>query len=373
MRSTIIIAGAGLSSPAGVKGRRPQYNFNRSRTKWGEIMDLDYHYGTVYVLSRWARFCAANANIIATSSQLVDDNIDDNPFSDAEEERNIAQGIKVRYSCQNVWGNVTGKGNCEVWIPFHFLPGLEGERQADKLICKKNSVLANKLRDRLLATTLDNGSFGFRLGVGLHVYADTWAHQEFAGLNNMVNVVKNLIFGKQGSTVDKMIDMVMDSALAKKINSSLGPLGHMAAVHCPDMPFLWWKSGERFTDGRKNWDEFLEASEAIYRILQQVSQEPVTGLTSEQQNMLVTCFKGIQSDDINVRYNEWLKRIHDNYFNFADFSDEDAQISYDKSTIIGDIDFRRAFYEEVNSHFDWVRHELKDNYGIDVLQAEPIY
>lgn len=335
-------------------------------------MDLDFHYGTVYVLARWARFCPANANIIATSSQLVDDNIDDNPFSDAEEERNIAQGIKVRYSCQNVWGNVTGKGNCEVWIPFHFLPGLTGETQADRLICKKHSVLANKLRERLLAATLDNSAFGFRLGVGLHVYADTWAHQEFAGINNMVNTVKNLIFGRQGSTVDKMIDMIMDTALAKKINSSLGPLGHMAAVHCPDMPFLWWKSGERFTDGRKNWDEFLEASDDMFALLQQVSQEPVTGLSGTQRDMLVACFKGIQSDNITERYNEWIKRIHDNYFDFADFGDEDAAVGYDTGTIMGDMDFRRAFFDEINDHFDWVRSELLAN-GIDVLKAEPIY
>ena len=48
-------------------------------------MDIDYHYGTMYVLSRWAEFGPSNSNIIATSAQFVDDNMDDNSFSDKAE------------------------------------------------------------------------------------------------------------------------------------------------------------------------------------------------------------------------------------------------------------------------------------------------
>lgn len=65
-------------------------------------MDLDFHFSTVYVLSHWTDFGSNNSRIIATSSQLVDDNFDSTPFSDEEEEKNIAKGIQVRYSCQNV-------------------------------------------------------------------------------------------------------------------------------------------------------------------------------------------------------------------------------------------------------------------------------
>ena len=121
-------------------------------------MDLDYHFGTVYVLSRWADFGSFNARTIAAASQLVDDNFDSTPFSDAEEEKNIARGIQVRYSCQNVWGNISGKGNEDIWIPFHFLPGLQGETEAEKLVCKKHSVMAKRLKYRLYDTTLDNSN-----------------------------------------------------------------------------------------------------------------------------------------------------------------------------------------------------------------------
>ncbi|HCB92542.1 MAG TPA: hypothetical protein DEP57_01815 [Selenomonas sp.] len=336
-------------------------------------MDIDFHYGTIYVLSRWAKFCSANSNIIATSSQLVDDNYDTNPFSDAEEEKNIAQGVHVRYSSQNIWGNVTGKGNREIWIPFHFLPGLQGDTDADKLICKKNSELSNKLADRLLETTLDNSDFAFRLGIGLHVFADTWAHQEFAGINNTINKVQDLIFTSQGSLIEKVIgDLVGASGMLSKVLDELMPLGHAAAVHCPDMPYIWWKSGERFTDGRKNWDEFLEAAEECFRILQSVSCEPVTGLSEEQKKLLMRSFKGIQSEDINERYQEWMRRIHENYFCIEDFDDTDQTVEYSVSTIFDDLNFRRQFYDEINSHFDWVRDQLEEE-DIFVLKSTPVY
>ncbi len=340
-------------------------------------MDIDFHYGTIYVLSRWAKFCSANSNIIATSSQFVDDNLDNNPFSDEEEKENLAQGVNIRYSSQNIWGNVTGKGNPEAWVPFHFLPGLEGDTRDSKLICKKNSRLSKQLAERLLETTLDNSNFGFRLGIGLHVFADTWAHQEFVGINTTLNKVQDLIFATQGSFIEKMLDdIVGTSSFLKKVTSQLReqltPLGHVAAMHCPDMPYLWWKSFGRFKDGRKNWDEFMEASEEIFRLLQSVSCEPVTGLSDEQKILLMNCFKGIQSSDIDLRYQEWISRIHANYFKFDDFNEEDAAVEYNTGIILDDIDFRRQFYDEVNDHFHWVREKLEGN-DIFVLKAQPIY
>lgn len=337
-------------------------------------MDIDYHYDTIYVLARWAKFGPESAQLIAESSQLVDDNFDTTPFSDDEEKKNLEQGIVVRYSCQNIWGNVTGNGNAEIWIPFHFLPGLIGEEDADKLICKKHSELSEKLRDRLLETSLDDGNFAFRLGIGLHVFADTWAHQEFAGINNTLNKVQDLIFSSSGSLVKKVLSDLADSSILSisKTLDKVMPLGHAAAVHCPDIPYLWWKSEERFLDGRKNWDEFMEASEEIFRILQAVSCEPVTGLSDEQKNLLYRCFKGIQYDDCEERHKVWLKRIHENYFKFDDFCEEDEQQEYSTSFIFDDLDFRAQFYEEINSHFDWVLDEL-ENHDIFVLKSEPTY
>ena len=383
-------------------------------------MDLDYHYGAMYVLSRWGKFGSANAQIIATSCQLVDDNFDENPLSDASEDEELARGITVRYSSQNVVGNVTGKGNKEIWMPFHFLPGLEGETDEEKLTCRKNSVLAQKLADRILETTLDNSDFGFRIGIGLHAYADTWAYQGFSGLKDSINTGQRQLLMKEGARMGKAVGDFVEgnetlkniastvSAQASNLSKAIGDfvqgnetLGNLAdtvnaqkdklgkavgemvegnetlskvagtvgeAAAGFDAKRLWWRS----KDGTKNWEEFLEASDKTYRIIQSASCQPVTGLTDRQKELLLDCFESIQSEDAEERYNEWLKRIHENFFEIEDFDDNDASAEYRPGTILGDENFRGQFYKELNDHFDWVRKELIEA-GLDVLESEPVY
>ncbi len=383
-------------------------------------MDLDYHYGLMYVLSRWAKFGSPNANIIATSARLVDDNFDQNPLSDASEEEDLAKGINVRYTSQNVFGNVTGKGNKEIWMPFHFLPSLEGDSKEEKLTCRKNSPLAQKLADRLLETTLDNSDFGFRLGIGLHAYLDTWAYQGFCGLKDSVNTGQRRLLTQQGAKAGKAVtDFVEGNETLKNIagtvseqaaslgkaignfvqgnetlnnladtvnaqkdklgkavgefvegNETLNKVADTAAANLSEMKNMLGR--DDCFKGGQNEEDFMEAVEKTYRIIQAVSCEPVTGLTERQQELIRECFKGIQAEDGEERYQEWLKRIHDNFFEIEDFDDGDANAAYSFGTIMGDANFREQFYKEVNDHFDWVRNELVAA-GLDVLESKPVY
>ena len=97
-----------------------------------------------------------------------------------------------------------------------------------------------------------------------------------------------------------------------------------------------------------------------------------TGLSEEQKKKIMKSFKGSQSDNIEERYQEWLRRIHENYFEIEDFDDNDATAEYSIPYIFEDMDFRRQFYDEINSHFDWVRDELEEH-DIFVLKSTPIY
>ena len=67
-----------------------------------------------------------------------------------------------------LWENIAEKGNEQVWIPFHFLPALEGESETQQLICKKNSCLAQQLSSKLANVSIDDADFCFKLGIGLH-------------------------------------------------------------------------------------------------------------------------------------------------------------------------------------------------------------
>ncbi len=72
-----------------------------------------------------------------------------------------------------------------------------------------------------------------RLGITMHVYADTWAHQGFAGINNKVNEANNIyINGKK--------DMKITNRLKNFFISSALPLGHGAVLSHPDQPYLKW-------------------------------------------------------------------------------------------------------------------------------------
>jgi hypothetical protein len=76
----------------------------------------------------------------------------------------------------------------QVWVPFHFLPGAEGATQSQRLVCRKNSRLAQDMvahhlewADRTFAVEL--------FGIAAHVYADTFAHYGFSGISSRLNRV----------------------------------------------------------------------------------------------------------------------------------------------------------------------------------------
>ncbi|MER2139615.1 MAG: hypothetical protein ABS965_05790, partial [Succiniclasticum sp.] len=78
------------------------------------------------------------------------------------------------------------------------------------------------------------------------------------------------------------------------------------------------------------------------------------------------CFKGFQSENIDRRYGLWIDRIRENFFEFADFNEDDRNVEYSIGLILDDLNWRKQFYDEVNDHFFWVKQQLETN-GIDRL------
>jgi hypothetical protein len=127
--------------------------------------------------------------------------------------------------------------------PFHFLPGngglLAGEKPTgtfiEKLICKPDSYTARDMLRSMMGDKDKTYSL-HRLGITVHVYADTFAHQGFSGVNQKINEVSDLSSGNAESFFESMKNFFM---------SSMFPLGHGASISHPDKPFLTW----RYTDG----------------------------------------------------------------------------------------------------------------------------
>jgi prophage maintenance system killer protein len=283
----------------------------------------------------------------------VDDNV---PTPERRSEGYRASGHKVYQNLADVTENP------EVWIPFHFLPGLEGNTQSEKLICRKNSRLAKKMMQALSDDIYNDSTAFFRLGIALHVYADTWAHQEFSGIAADSNIVNDL------RPVFPNAKYMKKDTLASDIESDVTkvlPLGHATAVHYPDMPYVDWCCTPLYPEGRRNWLEFLEAAQEIYKVLSQKSGAEVAAeMSTEQVVMLREAFREIQYDDFNDRTAEWMVRISNNEFSFVGFDKMDI-VQYDEGLILGDTDFVGQFYQAIEDHFAWVQENLRDE-GIDL-------
>jgi len=303
-------------------------------------MDIDFHFGTIYVLSRWANFDAETAKTLATASQFVDDNLPNNPLTK-----------NYRHSGHEPLENLTDlKNDDKVWIPFHFLPSLDGSGD-ERLICQKNSSLAQQLADFMSSITISDNQNLFRLGISLHVYADTWAHRKFSGFISRSNRVSNpKIISPTQAEWEKIEDAFIHA---------LPPLGHAKAIHWPDRPYADWQCSA-FPDGRKNWEEFLEASHSIYNILAKINNCDNLALSSTQESQLLDAFQNTTDENYKNRNNAWINRITTGFFDFTDTFDSDNPLEYTPGFIIGDTSFLPEFYAALEDHYTWVKEKLVD-------------
>jgi len=153
----------------------------------------------------------------------------------------------------------------DIYIPFHFLP-------PEQYLCQSgysyqtapDSTFAEELirwASRNLMPEKDERSL-IKLGIALHTYADTWAHQNFSGKyshkDNDIESIQ-LFSGSQWET----------SPPLKKLLSHLFPdIGHAEAFDLPDQSHLTWKySSAHGIVERNNTAIYLHAAENIYGIL----------------------------------------------------------------------------------------------------------
>jgi len=224
-------------------------------------MQIDGHHTMTYVAARLAGYGKRQANIIAYSAQYVDDatNAGTIHFKNGAMYSRIASAHKMLD-----YRNSDGLANHEVWIPFHFLPGNggmkagndTGDRFIRKLICFPNSHVA---KDMLRACALDlKKPYALhRIGITMHVYADTFAHQGFAGVNHEVNEVKHL------TSTNPDMDQSFFDKMASYFLSESFPLGHGAALSYPDQPYLKWNytngpGDEVYRDNSKIFKEAVD-------------------------------------------------------------------------------------------------------------------
>jgi hypothetical protein len=353
-------------------------------------MQIDFHHGVTYVVARLAGFPHREATIIAHCAQYVDDATNgglirfDNSFSF----NRISSAHKLLD-----YRNFQELANHRVWIPFHFLPGNGGLPRGkdpggswvDKLICRPNSFVAQDMvRDCIADRHTVYGLY--RLGITMHVYVDTWAHQGFVGINDRVNDASALM-DAAGQPDRKLLDRLASFFIGEAL-----PLGHGAVLSHPDKPFLRWG----YTNGRgeKIWrdnpQDFLTAAEHLCQAMQRYrlgdAAASVPGLPATDRALIAQMLRTITAPQGTERHRQWLAAIAAGQFSFGPAtvtyiakgkgSWKHAALGTEAAVDRGDeiYPYRpsflqsdwKHFHDALQAHRFYVLHQLLPSYGLCV-------
>ena len=234
-------------------------------------MQLDMHYYGTYAMARAAGIDAAHCKVIATAAQFVDDNAGHKNLN-TEDKGHLHVTATAHHSVDG--DNLNNDDQREVWVPYHFLPGNEGDTYEERLICRKDSQIAREMLSHHLSHA--NKVYASHLiGVAAHVYCDTFAHYGFSGISSKVNYIdqdtieldSELPSASKGYLWDKFnrFSLKWQADIAEDL---VRGLGHGAAHTFPDRPYLRWSF--KYEDGREsgmrsNPDTYLEACEKLHK------------------------------------------------------------------------------------------------------------
>ena len=204
-------------------------------------MDIEFHYYVTFIAALKAGFKAQDAYVISYACQHTDDNM---------ETYLIGKGTGDEY-CNYIsqTNNILKpqKDLMRIYPVFHFLPGSIEEIEGCTARRKDGKFhILNTIPDNGNARTVFDAALQtrdpYRIGIAAHVYADTFAHQNFVGYYESVNSMTE--------PLDKIIPNV----------------GHAEAQHRPDLPGLIWEDVRliRKISMIDNKERFLQAAEALF-------------------------------------------------------------------------------------------------------------
>ena len=206
-------------------------------------MDIEFHYYMTYLIAARAGFSPREAHIIAHSAQEIDDNhipISVGAGTDASYQNVISQTMNILHPHHNE----------KVYPVFHFIPGDPDAPSAQRTdgvrnvwVTTPNSPLANAMLD----TALHSRDL-YRIGASSHAYADSWAHQNFIGKDDVCNEMP------EGSFVERMEGRI-----------ALLRIGHALAGHAPDVPGFIWRDDRLTSPVIDNSARFMDAAEHLFR------------------------------------------------------------------------------------------------------------
>ena len=234
-------------------------------------MQKDFHYYATYAAAYIAGYSHEESLAIAYSAQFVD-----------ECTKTYLKGIgapvsaattQLQTELADARTDLIGLQDItRIWASFHFLPRdmnvnpvirvSRSYRRKYRLICGPNG--------KLVADTVNlaKGKSLEAVGIAMHVLADTWAHQYFAGTPSLVinNVNEHFYeivhidgkpqefkikFNHNPASADNLEKMQYTNTLYQNKENSIMNLGHGRAGHFPDYSFARYKYMPAWADYRE--------------------------------------------------------------------------------------------------------------------------
>lgn len=344
-------------------------------------MEISSHY---YALLALCRTCGIKKDIaykIAYASQFVDDAkinylfvdepITDDPLFIKNEDDTTC--IKNIATCHSYFKIKTYNFSAMMFntCAFHFIPGCEGKTFTEKLVCKEDSKVANQIVKNNLGASPE------KFGMLLHIYADTFAHQEFSGLLSKKNNIENLkpkngtfmIMGtyyvlSSWKYIKKLLKK--DSLKKLKFKDFIPAYGHGQAKHYPDIPYLKWSYNYNNESHEKaitktldidNQDRFTKAFKSIQNYLLEYIKVNSLEIDSQEKETFNAFYKILINKASNKKkIEQWKKYLTSNNY----YDNNSKELSYDENHWLEETfkDFNEDKYHAriVNSA------QLKDNY-----------
>lgn len=324
-------------------------------------MNLDFHYYGTYLAAVLAGYDSGEAGVIAYAAQFVDEGEEKNL------ERLKSQAAHYVETCQRLSSVVTSP-RPDIWLPFHFLPGLNAEYALDhqanfveipqnelEFLCAPDSFFVKQMMKNTKEANErepNRTKVLIRTGMVMHILADTYAHQGFAGyVTQRLNGIKN--------------GFLYDYTDQSRIFFKCPPierfeLGHGRASHCPDygyMRFYYQPDWSNVNMGRDNTLIFTEAFLEMVYYLGYFNNRFITHANMDYRT-ISNCISPAITYENTDQSEEWKKVIQGcNIETLPNFEKEDWINAADKVL---------AFMECAHEHKIFVEQYVRFNNPTDI-------
>ena len=245
-------------------------------------MQKDFHYYATYAAAILAGYSHEESMVICYSAQFVDEC--SKTYLRSIKAPLSAATTQLQEEMADARTDLLGLQDItRIWASFHFLPldlyrnpkvrCSRAYRRKYRLICGPNGELAAD------TVRLAKGKSLEAAGIAMHVIADTWAHQYFAGtpsavINNVNDYFYEIIlkdgkpedhkirFNHNPTTADDPEKLEYTSTMFQSSENSVMNLGHGRAGHFPDYSFARY----RYMPAWADFNEVVKDNPADYRL-----------------------------------------------------------------------------------------------------------